>query len=283
MSIRLWQLHLITAGFSVASVACAASRAAQTSRDPQISGSPTTVVIDAGHGGFDRGGIPSQRIPEKEMTLDVAQRLKTLLAASGYNVVMTRDSDVFVPLPSRVAIANSYRNAIFVCIHFNSANRMGAGGIETYFYGRDSLPLASAIHYYVAGGAPSSNRGVRRRGFYVLRKTTVPAVLVECGFLTNPTEGEYVQTVSYRQKLAEEIAAGVRARNSVAASSTTRMATADSVPLQSYIDQTKTSNSERSRSRHSRKKRSRSSSSKKKSSSKATGSEANVILNEQEG
>src|SRR5438034_5823856 len=114
MSIRLWQLHLITAGFSVASVACAASRAAQTSRDPQISGSPTTVVIDAGHGGFDRGGIPSQRIPEKEMTLDVAQRLKTLLAASGYNVVMTRDSDVFVPLPSRVAIANSYRNAIFV-------------------------------------------------------------------------------------------------------------------------------------------------------------------------
>src|SRR5438552_325969 len=282
MSIKLWQLHLITAGLSVASVACAASRAAQTSRDPKISGSPTTVVIDAGHGGFDRGGIPSQRIPEKEMTLDVAQRLKTLLAASGYNVVMTRDSDVFVPLPSRVAIANSYRNAIFVCIHFNSANRIGAGGIETYFYGRDSLPLASAIHYYVAGGAPSSNRGVRRRGFYVLRKTTVPAVLVECGFLTNPTEGEYVQTVSYRQKLAEEIAAGVRARNSVAASSTTRMATVDSVPLQSYMDQTKTSNSERSR-RHSRKKRSRSSSSKKKSSSKATGSEANVILNEQEG
>src|SRR5438034_7730925 len=87
----------------------------------------TTVVIDAGHGGFDRGGIPGQRIPEKTMTLDVAQRLKTLLAASGYRVIMTRDSDVFVPLPTRVAIANSYGNAIFVCIHFNSAKRMGAG------------------------------------------------------------------------------------------------------------------------------------------------------------
>ena len=210
MSIKLWQLHLITAGLSVASVACAASRAAQTSRDPQISGSPTTVVVDAGHGGFDRGGIPSQRIPEKEMTLDVAQRLKTLLAASGYNVVMTRDSDVFVPLPSRVAIANSYRNAIFVCIHFNSANRIGAGGIETYFYGRDSLPLASAIHYYVAGGAPSSNRGVRRRGFYVLRKTTVPAVLVECGFLTNPTEGEYVPIdKNWRKRSRREFARGI--------------------------------------------------------------------------
>src|SRR5438876_5277040 len=277
------KLRLLPAVLSIASVAWGTSSAASRSSAGQSASSSTAVVIDAGHGGFDRGGIPGQRIPEKEMTLDVAQRLKTLLAASGYRVIMTRDSDVFVPLPTRVAIANSYRNAIFVCIHFNSANRIGAGGIETYFYGRDSLPLASAIHYYVAGGAPSSNRGVRRRGFYVLRKTTVPAVLVECGFLTNPTEGEYVQTVSYRQKLAEEIAAGVRARNSVAASSTTRMATADSVPLQSDIDQTKTSNSERSRSRHSRKKRSRSSSSKKKSSSKATGSEANVILNEREG
>src|SRR6266702_2418780 len=277
MPTKFRRLGLLVAGLPIVLSACSTSTAAPTTRDPQKTVSSTTVVIDAGHGGHDSGGIPGQKVPEKEMTLYVAQRLKSVLTANGYRVVMTRDSDVFVPLPTRVAIANSYSNAIFVCIHFNSAKRMGAGGIETYFYSRESLPLASAIHYYVAGGAPSSNRGVRRRGFYVLRKTTVPAVLVECGFLTNPAEGEYVQTASYRQKLAEEIAAGVRARNSVAASSTTRMATADSVPLQSYIDQTKTSNSERSR-RHSRKKRSRSSSSKKKSSSKATGSEANVIL-----
>src|SRR6266481_2225395 len=147
----------------------------------------TVVVIDAGHGGFDRGGIPGQRVPEKTMTLDVAQRLKAVLTAYGYSVVMTRDSDVFVPLGTRVAIANSYRDAIFVCIHFNAARRRSASGIETYFYSSQSLPLASAIHYYVVGGAPSSNRGVRRRGFYVLRKTSIPAVLVECGFLTNPT------------------------------------------------------------------------------------------------
>jgi N-acetylmuramoyl-L-alanine amidase len=283
MKIKLWQLHLIAAGSLVVNVACAASRATQTSRDPQAGGQSTTVVIDAGHGGSDRGGIPGQRIPEKEMTLDVAQRLRTLLAASGYKVVMIRDSDVFVPLATRVAIGNSYRNAIFVCIHFNSAKRMGAGGIETYFYGRDSLQLASAVHYFVAGGAPSPNRGVRRRGFYVLRKANIPAVLVECGFLTNPTEGEYAQTASYRQKLAEEIAAGVRARNSVTASNAAQMATADSIPLQSYIDQTKTSNSERSRSRHSRKKKSRSSSTKKKkSSSNAPEPEASLISKERE-
>jgi len=240
----------------IALLACGSSYAARTSRTSESSGSLTTVVIDAGHGGHDRGGIPGQRIAEKDMTLDVAQRLRNVLAASGYRVVMTRDSDVFVSLPMRVAIANFHRNAIFVCIHFNSANRMGAGGIETYFYSRESLPLASAIHYYVAGGAPSSNRGVRRRGFYVLRKTNIPAVLVECGFLTNPTEAAYARSASYRQKLAEEIAAGVRGRNSVGSTS--------------YIDQTKVAKSEHRGSKRSHKKNAR----KKKSSSKPAGSEA---------
>src|SRR2546430_852318 len=233
-------------------LACANSPAAQKSR---VSSDNLTVVIDAGHGGHDRGGIPGQRIAEKDMTLDVAQRLRNVLAASGYRVVMTRDSDVFVSLPGRVAIANSYRNAVFVCIHFNATKRMGAGGIETYFYSRDSLSLASAVHYYVVGGAPSANRGVRRRGYYVLRKTSSPAVLVECGFLTNPTEGAYAQTASYRQKLAEEIAAGVRGRNSVGSGfGTTRVATAETIPMQPYIDQTKIAKSSHRKSKRSHKK-----------------------------
>src|SRR6516164_8530840 len=131
------------------------SNAAKSSRSSGGDGSGTTVVIDAGHGGYDRGGIPGQRVSEKDMTLDVARRLRSVLAASGYRVVMTRDSDVFVPLGTRTAIANSNRNAIFVSVHFNSAPRSSAGGIETYFYNRESLPLASAIHHYVARGAAS--------------------------------------------------------------------------------------------------------------------------------
>ena len=239
-----------------------------------------TVVVDAGHGGHDRGGIPGQSVAEKNMTLDVAQRLRNVLAASGYRVVMTRDSDVFVPLPTRVAIANSYRNAIFVCIHFNATKRAGASGIETYFYSRDSLPLASAVHYYVTGGAPSGNRGVRRRGYYVLRKTSIPAVLVECGFLTNPTEAAYAQSTSYRQKLAEEIAAGVRGRNSVGSPlSSTRVATSETIPLQPYMDQTKVSSSERRKSKRSHKKSAR----KKKSSSKSSNSEARASSIHPEG
>jgi N-acetylmuramoyl-L-alanine amidase len=253
---------------------------AHARRASKDSGSSTTVVIDAGHGGHDRGGIPGQRVSEKEMTLDVAQRLKKTLAASGYRVVMTRDSDVFIPLGTRVAIANSYSNAIFVSIHFNSAKRSGAGGIETYFYSRESLPLASAIHYFVAGGAPSSNRNVRRRGYYVLRKTAIPAVLVECGFLTNPSEAALAQTASYRQKLAEEIAAGVRGRSSVASAlTTTRVATSESIPLQPYIDQTKVAKSKGRRSKRSHKKSTR----RKKSSSKPAGSEAKAGSKDREG
>ena len=253
---------------------------AHARRASKDSGSSTTVVIDAGHGGYDRGGIPGQRVAEKEMTLDVAQRLKKVLAASGYRVVMTRDSDVFVPLGTRVAIANSYANAIFVSVHFNSAKRSGASGIETYFYDRESLPLASAIHYYVAGGAASSNRNVRRRGYFVLRKNRNPAVLVECGFLTNPSEAALAQSTSYRQKLAEEIAAGVRGRNSVAsARTTTRVATSESIPLQSYIDQTKVAKSKSRRAKRSHKKSTR----RKKSLSKPAESEAKAASKGQEG
>src|SRR5204862_1418088 len=264
----------------IALVASGNSSAAQTSRSSASSSAPITVVIDAGHGGHDRGGIPGQRIAEKDMTLDVALRLRNVLSANGYHVVMTRSTDVFVPLGGRVAIANSYRNAVFVCIHFNATGRSGASGIETYFYSRDSLPLASAIHYYVTGGAPSANRGVRRRGYYVLRKTAIPAVLVECGFLTNPTEAAYAQSAGYRQKLADEIAAGIRGRNSVGGGfSTTRVATAESIPLQPYIDQTKVAKSERRRSKRSHKK----SAPKKKSSSKPADSEARTGSSDREG
>lgn len=169
----------------------------------------STIVIDAGHGGFDRGGVPGQRISEKDKTLDVAMRLRQILRSAGYRVVMTREGDYFVPLPTRVGIANSHRDAQFVSIHFNCAPRPGANGIETYYYRRDSAALAARIHRNVVAGAPSENRGIRRRGFYVIRRSAIPSVLVECGFLTNPSEGRLALSAQYRQQLAEEIANGI--------------------------------------------------------------------------
>jgi N-acetylmuramoyl-L-alanine amidase len=281
---------LLVGAFALSKTASAAPRAIAVTPKTSAGATPrpvtsnTVVVIDAGHGGFDRGGIPGQRVSESQMTLDVALRLRAALQASGYRVVMTRSTDVFVPLGTRVAIANQYRNGIFVCIHFNSATRRGANGIETYFYSSQSLPLASAIHYYVAGGAPSPNRGVRRRGYFVLRRTTIPAILVECGFLTNPYEASYVSSPSYRQKLAEEIARGVRNRGSVANSRVTNapasesLATAaEAVPLQPFLDQTRVHDPDLSRSKHGRKsssksKKSTSHSKKKKSDSSSESS-----------
>ena len=260
---RFYYMGFLAAGLCITTWAGAASKQSRSAED-QGPRQSTVVVIDAGHGGFDRGGIAGQRIAEKTMTLDVALRLQKILQDTGYRVVMTRESDVFVPLGTRVAIANSYPNGIFVCIHFNAARRSGASGIETYFYNRDSLTLASAIHYYVAGGAPSSNRGVRRRGYFVLRRTRIPAVLVECGFLTNPTEGRYAQTTSYRQKLAEEIARGIGGRSAVRSSSLGT--NIPSVPLQPFIDQTHVRDRDVSRSQRSRR-------SARRKSTKSSGSE----------
>lgn len=173
---------------------------------------PHTIVIDAGHGGFDRGGIPGQRVAEKTMALDVAQRVEKKLRAAGFKVIMTRDSDVFVPLGTRVAIANAHRDAEFVCIHFNSATRAGANGIETYYYRSDSARLAANIHRQVVSGTDTENRGIRRRGFFVLRRTNIPSVLVECGFLTNPGEARLAVQSSYRDRLAEKITAGIQGK-----------------------------------------------------------------------
>jgi N-acetylmuramoyl-L-alanine amidase len=168
-----------------------------------------TVVIDAGHGGHDRGGMPGQRIAEKTYALDIARRVQSALRSSGFRTVMTRTGDYFVALDQRCAIANSQRNSIFVSIHLNAARREGANGIETFYYGRSSASLAAALHSAILSAAGTENRGVRRRGFYVLRRTARPAVLCECGFLTNRSEAKKIMSSSHRQRIASAIAAAI--------------------------------------------------------------------------
>jgi N-acetylmuramoyl-L-alanine amidase len=173
----------------------------------------STVVIDPGHGGHDRGGTPGIRYAEKTYALDVSKRLASRLRDAGFRTVMTRTRDRFVSLGERCAIANRQRNAIFVSVHFNAAPRRGADGVETYYYGRASYGLAACIHTRVVSAAGTENRGVRRRSFYVLRHTRCPAVLVEGGFLTNPAEGARIaRSASHRQRLADAIARGITSR-----------------------------------------------------------------------
>ena len=172
-----------------------------------------TVVLDAGHGGHDRGGVPGDPYAEKIYTLDVARRIRARLTSAGYRVIRTRSDDTFIGLGQRCAIANSQMNAIFVSVHFNSAPREGADGIETYYYRSSGAGLASAIHSRLVRAAGTEDRHVRTRGYYVLRNNRLPAVLCECGFLTNGAEGRRIaSSSSHRQRLADAIADGIMAR-----------------------------------------------------------------------
>ena len=175
--------------------------------------SAPVIVIDAGHGGHDRGGMPGQRVPEKDYALDVARRLDGALRRSGFRTVMTRKGDYFVTLPDRCNISNRQSKAVFVSIHFNGAPNYNASGIETYYYrGRDSALLAERILRKVVSSTGSLARRVRPRPLYVLRHSRFPAVLCELGFLTNRDEARRIGTSAYRQRLAEAVASAIVAR-----------------------------------------------------------------------
>ena len=169
----------------------------------------TTVVVDAGHGGKDNGAYRRFGPPEKSATLDVARRLDRKLRESQLQTVMTRSSDVFIPLEERVAIGNRQSNAIFVSIHFNDSGRRGIHGFETYYNSRVSFELAQRIQRKLLTISGSANRGVKTANFRVLRKAAFPAVLVECGFLSNRGEGGEAASSSYREKLADKIAEAI--------------------------------------------------------------------------
>src|SRR4029077_16261009 len=123
--------RIITLGFVASLAACSTTR---TTGVKNTSKTFSTVVVDAGHGGKDSGAYRRYGPPEKLVTLDVAQRLNSKLRESQLKTVMTRSSDVFIPLDERVTIENSQKNAIFVSIHFNDSRQRGIRGFETYYH-----------------------------------------------------------------------------------------------------------------------------------------------------
>ena len=169
----------------------------------------TTVVVDAGHGGKDNGALRRYGPPEKQATLDVATRLATKLRESQFRTVMTRSSDVFIPLEDRAAIGRAQKNSIFISIHFNDASRRGIRGFETYYHSPLAYPLAARIQNHLLTIRGAVNRGVHHANFRVLRKAAYPAVLVECGFLSNRSEGARAGSASSREVLADKIAEAI--------------------------------------------------------------------------
>ena len=169
----------------------------------------STVIIDAGHGGHDRGGWSVSGSPEKVLALDTARRLALILRSHGFRVIETRTRDVFVPLESRIKMSNSTSRCIFISIHYNWTPRRGARGIEIYYHSPRSWRLASNILQQTSLASPTGDRGVKRSNFRVLRKNRRPAVLCELGFLSNTKDNRYAQSSRYRQRLAERVAAGI--------------------------------------------------------------------------
>jgi N-acetylmuramoyl-L-alanine amidase len=188
-----------------------------------------TVVIDPGHGGKDRGA-KGRFSKEKDINLKIAKKLANKLSNSGFRVIITRNKDVYKGLNARPAIASYYHGDIFISIHCNSASR-NVKGIETYIYPPAGTPPTNSIiashtrhngdlyaknsaklgyeiqKSLVRLGAP--DRGVKHANFAVLRLSKTPAILIEVGFISTPSEEIHLSSNSYQEKLAAAITNGV--------------------------------------------------------------------------
>jgi N-acetylmuramoyl-L-alanine amidase len=200
------------------------------------------IVIDPGHGGHDTGAQnQSKHLYEKNLTLDVAFRLKKILTRKGYKITLTRNKDVFIPLKKRSLQANQSHADLFVSIHFNAAINSTVRGIETFVYppryqsssGREKITEKDCIYqpanknnswntligYYVQKSlikkCSSPDRGLKYSRFAVLELLNCPGILVEAGFLTNTREANAIKTPAFRQKIAQGIANGLLAYQNV--------------------------------------------------------------------
>lgn len=177
------------------------------------------VVIDPGHGGSDPGAIGRKTgLKEKEVNLDIAERLAGLLRDEGIEVIMTRSSDDSVSLAKRVDIANKSAVDIFVSIHANANRVKHLNGFEVYYLSSavrcsnraEAIELSHAICAAAKSELETRIIGIKPASFCVLRAVSVPAVLVEVGFLSNDKEEGSLRGIYYRQQLAKKIAAGIK-------------------------------------------------------------------------
>lgn len=177
------------------------------------------IVIDAGHGGKDYGtnSASNPKYHEKNLTLSTAFMLKNYLQQMGYEIVLTRDDDTFIPLDERAQIANDQQPKAFISVHYNHADSKEASGIEVYYYKSDdnktrssaSKLLAESILSNVIHSTQAKSRGVKHGNFAVIRETKMPAILIEGGFLSNKDEMDKIKRAAYLKQLAWGIANGL--------------------------------------------------------------------------
>jgi N-acetylmuramoyl-L-alanine amidase len=175
------------------------------------------ILLDPGHGDGDPGAARTL-LPEKDLNLALAKKIKTILTLAGYEVFMTRDCDIFVSLRGRQILSELIQPDLFISVHHNSAYSKTASGIETYvrtpeqgvseLCWKNSFAAAGYIQQSLIKKTGAINRGVLHRRFAVL-KTSLPSVLVEFGFISNPAEEFKLNTANYQWLLARALADGV--------------------------------------------------------------------------
>ena len=191
------------------------------------------VVLDPGHGGQDTGAMCGGML-EKDLTLDVAQRLDRRLRAAGLSTLMTRGGDNYISLAERAAMTNRVQDCILVSIHFNDADKPVSTGIETYYAERqigggtllaswlpflrrisadtpnlESQSLAGFIQNSLVSRTQAVNRGTKTQQFFVLANVRHPAVLVEGGFISNKDDANKLGSASYREEIAAAMSEGI--------------------------------------------------------------------------
>ncbi len=170
------------------------------------------VVIDPGHGGPDVGATRNG-IYEKDIVLAMSKHLGRILQQMGYSVMYTRTEDIDLDLEPRVQMADKARASAFVSVHVNSldANASQVNGVETYHAPSSSLGenLAELVHQQIIASTGANDRGVRSARFHVIVKTSMPAILVETGFITNPSEAAKLVNSAYQERMAAAIARGI--------------------------------------------------------------------------
>lgn len=178
---------------------------------PDVSDSQIVVAIDPGHGGRDPGAVGIGGLQEAGIVLDIGLQVAQLLQEKGVQVILTRQDDREIDLEPRVRDANRANADLFVSIHANAIDlsRPDVNGIETYYYSDSGAQLARVIHNAVVRLTGSRDRRVRFARFYVLRNTTMPAVLVETGFVTGEEDAVRLNDPEFRTRMAEAIAAGI--------------------------------------------------------------------------
>lgn len=191
------------------------SSGGSTTEGNGITGRPV-VVLDAGHGGTQPGAVSLTGKLEKDFNLSVILKVQTLLMQEHLvDVVFTRTNDITLGLQDRVKVAEAAKANLFISVHGNSLdlgypNREKINGSETYYSRSDSLPLAQIMHKHLLAATGFKDNGIRTKSLHVTRETTMPAVLLEVGYLTNAGNESAMYSEQLQDKLASEIVAGIK-------------------------------------------------------------------------